>query len=182
MQTSIQQIELDAQRWCIHLNPPYDYPAAIKTLTNVCKRAGKSLAIAEVPRPESFRFRLLRRPDIYDWFCAKTNSTLHDAKQMIADLPIHIHPDFRCNAMNPMRILGLAAAIAERTDVLVYEPSGMDPIGIGKIHKYAREQYRNGCLIHVCWCPITDACPNVGACVSVNINTENMRSSSIESK
>ena len=173
MEMSIEQIDLDAQRWCIHLAPQYDYPAAIKRLTNACDRAGKSFAIADLPRPQSFRFRLMRRPNIFVWFCEKTNSTLRDAEQIIANLPININPDFRCNAMNPMRFLGLAAAIAEHADVLIYESSGMDPIGGDKFHKYAREHYNNGCLIHVSRCPITDACPNVGACAMINIHNEN---------
>ena len=173
MEKLIERLDFSAPRWCIHLPPPCDFDPPVESVARACKLGGKSLAVATLPRPASFRFRLMRRPNIFDWFCAKTNATLFEAERIISDFPVNIHPDFRCNAMNPLRFLGLAAAITEHADVLIYESSGMDPIGTRKIHKYAREQYNRGCLIHLCWQPLTDSCPNVGDCTSVNAIAEN---------
>ena len=175
MERLIEQLDFGARRWCIHFPPPHDYDATTQSLVDACKRAGKSLAVAKLPDTKSFRFRLGRRPSIFDWFCAATGSTLKDAKRIVAAMPVSIHPDFRCNAMNPMRFLGLATAIAERPDVLIYETSGMDPLGIKKIHSYAREQYSQGCLIHVCWHANTDMCPNASDCSIIKSDSGNAK-------
>lgn len=157
---------LHKPRVCLHFPPSCDYDAVTQAITTVCLKARKSLAVAKLPRPQSFRFRLMRRPNVFDWFRATTNVSLDTAKQVITELPIRVHHDYRCNAMTPMRFLGLAAAILEHSDVLLYEVSGMDPVGRTKIHKYAREHYNGECLIHVCWVPLSGNCPNAGECMA----------------
>ncbi len=169
---TLQATWLDEPRLCLHLPPPCDFDAVTKTIATTCLDARKSFATAQLPRPESFRFRLMRRPNVFDWFSATTNVSLETAKQIIDGFPIRVHPDFRCNAMNPMRFLGLAAAILEHPDVLLYEVSGMDPVGRAKIHSYAREHYNCGCLVHACWVPLSNDCPNVGECRAVTLLTQ----------
>lgn len=164
---------LDGTRLCLHLAPPCDYNAAAAKISSACRERRRSLAIAQLPRPQFFRFRLLRRPNVFDWLSAKANVSLETAKQITQELPVRVHPDVRRNAMNAMRFLGLAAAILENTDVLLYEVSGMDPIGRSMIHKYARKHYKGSCLLHVCWVPLSSDCPNLGECRAITLQDPN---------
>jgi hypothetical protein len=158
------RLDLEAPGWCVHLPTSCDYEAFAKVLESACRTAGKSLAVASLPRP-AFSLRLLRRPTVCEWLATVAGIPLSDAEQIVAGLPVPVAPHYQSNAMNPRRFLALAAAITRGTDVLLYETSGMDPLGRAKIHAYARQRYPAGCLIHANWAPVTDFCANPGECV-----------------
>ena len=161
--STIDELDLNASRHCLHVSQPWTYEAVAAAVTDLCDRSGRTLAITEMPRPQPFKLRLMRRPNVFDWFSTEASTDLAEARQTIEEFPIAVHPDFRCNALNPLRFLGLAVAITRGADVLMYESSGMDPMGISAIHKYALKCY-TGCLIHVSWQPLGVNCLRLTRC------------------
>lgn len=161
-------LDFDAPMWCIHFRGPYDYNTAENMIASLCAAAGKSLAVARLPKPKSFRTQRFRRPSVFNWLAAATTMSLVDAKRVISSFPVHVSANFEENAMNPRRFLALAAAITQRADVLLYDTSGMDPLGISELHAYAIQYYIRGCLVHACWHPMINSCPNAGSCISMS--------------
>ena len=159
----LDSIDFLSEECCLHVKQSCTIEDVVQSFRMKCQSLDRSLAVSTLPVPPRFSFRRMRRPTVYDWFADEADLNLHKAKQEIDKLPVPISPDFRCNAMNPMRFLALAVALRQNADVLLYESSGMDPLGIEQIHHFAKNNFR-GLLVHVCWNQDVASCPNEPNC------------------
>ena len=190
MHTTLEKITFAPKHfWCLHVATDHQCESAfgtlhgsdpneIETLHRELSRRFKSENINGIfARPanlDTVRRRFLRQPTVIEWLTQYAGISPDDAATIINAFPIRVAPRMNQNAMNPVRFLGLAAAISKNPDVIVYSTFGMDPRGISLIHKYASANYPDGCLIHVSAHPMGDvpACPNHSQCAIIHFNPQ----------
>jgi hypothetical protein len=122
--------------------------------------------VATLPKQQSRIHRFVWPVTPSKWLASQIGCTTEQSRELIATLPISFPDRFNCLAYNPLRFLGLLAAMAGSPKVLIYETSGMDPRGFSLLHEYATGHYTEGTLIHrtespVMKCPLGTECSEV---------------------
>jgi hypothetical protein len=54
-------------------------------------------------------------------------------------------------AANPRSILGLYGALAKKPGTVLYETSGLDPLGVQAMHRIITEHLAEGAAIYLAW-------------------------------
>ncbi len=110
------------------------------------------VSIAKTAMPKKGLLSLLKRPDKCDcWLVSEGGIDLKSAQQIIESFPFDVHPRLDHNAMNLRKFLGLAAAFAKRPDIIVFETSGMDPLGVEQLYSYIKANIKQIFMVEVCW-------------------------------
>lgn len=106
-----------------------------------------------------------------EWLARDAAISRADAQRIIAGFPIKISHRLKCLAMNPCRFLGVVSAIARLPDVVIYETSGMDPLGVKAIHDYLFSVASGPGMIHVSAARECGFCKSDSQCLSVSVST-----------
>ncbi len=161
--------------WCLHADPGDGVKRLQQRLYERFQSEGRQVVVAEEAAPRSMRKRLFQEPAIVDWLVQNSSLSQASAEQTIGDFPVRVAPLLSQNAANPRRFLGMAAALSNDPEVLLYDTMGMDLVGMQRLHAYVRVRYA-GCLVFVTprtdlqteFCP-SQLCPTQGQCLRVQL-------------
>lgn len=188
---SVSDIPLVPQSfWCLHVTDftSVETPHGVlvgadgtrlnslrQQLLKRCQMQQLEVIVVEHASTETMRHSFLKRPTAVDWLVQNSQLSRLAAAGAIRDLPLQVAPELCSNARNPTQFLGLAAAIANQPDVIVYSTSGMDPRGVSLMHEYAPRRYTKGCLIHLSTRELKgDLCAHSGDCLVIDTNETNL--------
>lgn len=151
---------------CLHVADVNRVPMIETALLERFRRLNLNGIIARQASRDTVRRRWFHKPSVVDWLIQNGQVSHEEAESIISGFPIRVTPLLCQNPLNPLRFLGLAAAIARNPDVITYETSGMDPRGRSMIHAYAQTHFPGGGLIHLAPFPTlrVPGCPEQGEC------------------
>lgn len=160
--------------YCLHLPDVNQLPLLEQHLAEHLQQLKLNGMIARQASLDTVRRRLFRKPTIVEWLVQNGEVSREEADTIISNFPIRVARLLCQNAMNPLRFLGLAAAIAKKPDIIAYQTCGMDPRGRSLIHPYARTHFPAGCLIHIATFPAlcVPGCPKEAKCFLIELITE----------
>lgn len=180
----IDDLEFTPSRfWCLHfkefetIETSYrrlvgvktgQFESLIKNLENRFQSTNTSFEHSE-RASEKRRWRpSFLRTKVLDWLMQNGGLKKSKAISIIDSFPIPVAPLMCHNAMNPLQFLGMAATIAKNPEVIVFQTSGMDPMGIALLQEYAAKEFHHGCLVHISTLPMGKGrCSSNSSCVTI---------------
>jgi hypothetical protein len=164
---------------CLHLPPGRTYRTfnLKHELVQLADRQSKTAVIAgpAESRP-GIRGRLRPQTSI-EWLVAAAGISNDEAAAIIRGVGIGVRPVMSHNAGDPRAFLGVAAALANRPDVLIYETTGMSPRGQYRLHEYIAERGSEFCAVHVSYPSVYGTgqsfpriCPETARCLELADN------------
>lgn len=141
--------------WCVHI--PQGCSQHVHRLedhfTNLAAQRHQTAIVARMASPHR-GIRYLFKPETsVGWLMQEAGISGDEAKMIIESFGIHVRDELRQNAGNPRCLLGLAAALSENPEVLVYTTAGTDPIGRDAAFRYV-EGHRSGrSVVHIAYPP-----------------------------
>lgn len=151
MQIALPNIELIAGNfYCVHLSPKLsDATDVISQITQLAERSHKSVIHAKPAVQRGGMIEFFRKQSAVAWLANAAGLSKIEAAGVIQSFPRKVAKTLSHNAGTPRAFLGVAAAIAQKPDVIVYSTAGVDPVGCQQLHEYVAMQARNLCIVHV---------------------------------
>lgn len=161
---------------CLHLPPGSAYLAPdLKNELVQLAACGSNTAVVAAFAESRRGIRERFRPQTsIEWLASAAGISNHEAMAIICGFGIGVRPVMAHNAGDPLGFLSVAAALAQKRDVLIYETVGMSPRGIHRLHEYVAEHGSNVCAVHVSYSsvnrtgePSPRICPPTARCVEL---------------
>lgn len=158
---------------CLHIPPGFhDQEALVEE--EILKQAHQQGKTAIISKPATHRAGLLerfRKRNAIEWLAHEAGTSKAEAAILIAEFGIPIAPDLSSIPGTPRCLLGIAAALARKPQVLMYSTAALDPIGCIRVHQFLASRRSEICLVHISWPsirgngePAPRSCPD-GVCV-----------------
>jgi len=158
---------------CLHIPPGFhDQEALVEE--EILKQAHQQGKTAIISKPATRRAGLLerfRKRNAIEWLAHEAETSKGEAALIVAEYGIPIALDLSIIPGTPRCLLGIAAALARKPQVLVYSTAGLDPAGRIRVHQFLAPRRSGACFIHLSWPsfkgtgePAPRSCPE-GVCV-----------------
>ncbi|MFN0019831.1 MAG: hypothetical protein ACKVP0_16360 [Pirellulaceae bacterium] len=136
---------------CLHVPDGLhdDGQALIEALVEFVQSDGKSVGVGGLATPRQGVLELFGRQTSQQWLADAAGISLEDAQKLISGFGVPVDEDLSANAATPRCLLGIAATIVSKPDVLIYRTDGLDPRGRIAVHQYAAAKTRELCLVHL---------------------------------
>lgn len=167
---------------CLHL-PPGTIDPTLDLKHKPVQLANRQSKIALVASPAESRRGIrerLRPQTSIEWLVAAAKVSYDEAAAIIRGFGIGVRPVMSHNAGDPRAFLGVAAALANRPDVLIYETTGMSPRGQYRLHEYIAERGSEFCAVHISYPGVYGTgerapriCPERARCLELVDNSRN---------
>jgi hypothetical protein len=160
---------------CLHVprGRHHEKDAIIDQLVQFAYRQAKTAIVCARPALRSrLRERLWPQTSV-DWLATNAHISRGEAVKLIAASDIPVARALCANAGTPQTFLGILVAAAHRPDLVIYDTSGLDPLGCAAIHYYVRSIGTEFAAVHLSFAKVhgygytaTRICPENGMCVS----------------
>jgi hypothetical protein len=136
---------------CLHLPHGFsgDYQPLENALLQIARRENKSAIVSRPAIHHGGILESLWPQKSHQWLAKAAGISLEESKTMIAEFGVPVAENLSWNAANPRCLLGIAAVIVRRPDVLIYRTDGLDPRGMIAAHRYAASHGGALCLVHL---------------------------------
>lgn len=163
--------------WCLHVStvPLLPKPDLESQLVELAESRDQNITIARPAQSDRSLTSLFRRQSSVGWLVKRGLGT-EEAADAIAGLGVRVHEILDYNAGDPRSLLGMAAALATNSEILLYSTCGMSPAGREAAHEFMGVHRGNRCVIHLApslvtvrpsgpknanrFCPISATCVN----------------------
>ncbi len=177
MKLTVPQIEL-ARGMTICLHIPHgceDVDEVVENeLLQLAGRQGKKVALSR-PAEISWGDEISPRESCVGWLSRVTGISQEESKEIVAGLGVRVADALANNAGTPRALLGIAAALAQEPEVLIYSAKALDAEGCWRVHQFVRSECRHLCVIHVSYphvlgdgSPHPRDCPQGARCFALN--------------
>ncbi|WP_254513121.1 hypothetical protein [Anatilimnocola floriformis] len=136
--------------YCLHIPLGFhDEASALESeIQDIARRQGKSAIICR-PAMQARGIRYwLRAQGSAEWLAAAAKISKQEAARVIATLGEPVHEILGRNPWTPCCLLGVAAALQQRPEVLLYSTVALDPLGIAAVHRLIALNNSGLCAIH----------------------------------
>jgi hypothetical protein len=136
---------------CLHVPHGFhnEVPALEQEVVQLAKRFDKSVALcrpAEIRRGIREYFRQQRSRV---WLAQSAGISEEEAARIIANFGVRVGDILSANAATPRCLLGIAATLCRKPQVIVYSTSGLDPSGCIAVHRFVELNRSDSCAIHL---------------------------------
>jgi hypothetical protein len=136
---------------CLHV--PHGSHNAVgsleRQLVDVARQQAKGILVCRPATSRRGPRQWLWPQTSVDWLARAASVSRQEAHALIAALPVPVATVLSHNAGTPRSLLGIAAALARETDVVVYTTAGLDPLGCEAVHEYIASRRVDLCVIHL---------------------------------
>ena len=136
---------------CVHI--PHAFHTGGEVLENellkLAQQQGKRASVARPPGFETVTRGLNHKETSEDWLARVGGISKAEAKEVIADLGIWVAEKVAYNAGTPRALLGIAATLINKPDVIMYTDSGLDPEGRLSLHRFVTSKCQHLSVVHV---------------------------------
>lgn len=152
MPLAIPPLELSPGRLvCLHI--PHGFHAEVSAveqeILKVARREEKSAAICRPARTRHGFREYFRRQRTVEWLSRVAGISEREAAEMIAGFDVHVDDVLSANAGTPRCLLGIAAALCQRPEVIIYSTCGLDPSGRSAVHRFVAFHCGALCAVHL---------------------------------
>jgi hypothetical protein len=136
---------------CLHI--PHGFNGAGEVLESellqLAKRQGKT-AVVSAPAQVGFGANgpLLEQTSA-EWLSVTAGVSIEESEQIIIGLGERVADKLAYNAGTPRCLLGLAAALISKPDVVAYSTLGCDVQGKWTVHRFVASRCIGMCLVHI---------------------------------
>ncbi len=177
MKLTVPQIEL-ARGMTICLHIPHgceDVDEVVENaLLQLAGRQGKKVALsrpAEISRGDE----ISPTESSVGWLSRVTGNSQEESEEIVAGLGVRVADVLANNAGTPRALLGIAAALVQEPEVLIYSAKALDAEGCWRVHQFVRSGCRHLCVVHVSYphvfgdgSPHPRDCPQGARCFALN--------------
>jgi ABC-type multidrug transport system ATPase subunit len=136
---------------CLHIPQGYggEVDCVEKDLIQFASQLAKTTASCHPATNRRGLREYFRHETSIEWLSRAAQISRDEAEQIIDTFNVPVANILSQNAGTPRRILGIAAALARKPDVLIYSTAGLDPQGCVAVHDYVRSRCANVSAIHL---------------------------------
>ena len=177
MLLTIPQLELSPGRIiCLHI--PHGFHEKFSTLEQEVLRAAlredKSTAICRPARNRRGCREYFRRQRTAEWLSQTAGIVEQQAAELIASFDVRVADILSANAGTPRCLLGIASALCNRPEVVIYSTCGLDPSGRLAVHRFVALNSGALCAVHLSsptvfgnGSPRPRICPDKSRCITL---------------
>jgi len=152
MKLVMPQLDLAPGKFiCLHI--PHgldgDVEALERDLPQLASRQGRKAAISKPAEiwPAGVEFFLKQRST--EWLAHTAGISEDESGQVIAGLGVRVAEKLANNAGTPRCLLGIAAKLISKPEVVVYSDAGLDVEGCRTVHRFVAAKCSHVCFVHV---------------------------------
>jgi hypothetical protein len=135
--------------FCLHVSNARAAVSVEKHLRLLGAGQGKQFTHARRMSQHRWPWRWWQPSSCAAWLARRVNVSLPQAQALIEELPVSVPQRLDQCATTHRILLGLAVALANRPDILLYRTSGLDPLGILTVHEYVEKHCQDLCALHL---------------------------------
>ena len=115
-----------------------------------------------------------RRQRTAEWLSQAAGIMEQEAAELIASFDVRVADILSANALTPRCLLGIAAALCKRPEVVIYSTCGLDPSGRLAVHRFVALNSGALCAVHLSsptvfgnGSPAPRICPDKSRCITL---------------
>jgi len=140
---------LPGKIYCLHFRDGLQMKLVKNAVLKACRTRGLCCIAGPVPALKSWIHELLIPTKCVHWLAKNAGIPLSQAKQIIDQFPINIHPKLSHNAGNARKFLQYTAAAATSPAVVLFDTLGLPPAGRKELFKYVTETIGGSMAVHL---------------------------------
>ena len=177
MSLTIPQLELSPGRIiCLHIPHGFheEFSALEQEVLRAAWREDKSTAVCCPARNRRGCREYFRRQRTAEWLSQAAGIMEQEAAELIASFDVRVADILSANALTPRCLLGIAAALCKRPEVVIYSTCGLDPSGRLAVHRFVSLNSGALCAVHLSsptvfgnGSPAPRICPDKSRCITL---------------
>ena len=177
MNLTLPPLDLDAGTIiCLHIPHGFEEAAESleRSLLEVARQKRKS---AEISRPAELARgvkRLFQNQTSASWLARAAGISSEESGRIIADLGVIVGKDLAHTAGTPCCLLGLAATMTRKPQVVAYSTTALDVEGCRTVHRFVASKFAQMCSVHISYpsvygdgSPHPRQCPPAARCIEL---------------